>query len=420
MLAEDTSRRGLVTKNILVLWDKAKSFASRLLQPLFDYMAPTVTETLFPQVPTPVKSYVSSVFGTYIMDGEEHEVAKHYTVKEIRLYKCRKHPFHEYIIARVNYQNRNHSYYLRIERTRSRPKADVVEEGDFLNRLPNPSVAEIFREAFQEAKLDESDDDVDSVEETTPSPPATPEPLPSQTGSFYSNSISQSSKSLKSLNGLEAVDSVMGVDSNSFKDDERLETLHTTDLPLARLACLAKIVHDEDPSYSVFRHQCYWYANLIMKVIEKESKSSSKRKEGRVDNSISKLRLRLVKSPRGTWWRIPVGKVEKALVETISAQFEEAWGKHNQRLSALVNGNGNTVRNESDRIRVVQGGEEVEEENLITAGEESRNIEKERRQIDEQRRQMEEEKRQLEEERRRVGEERRQLEEERRILGKQL
>jgi hypothetical protein len=41
-------------------------------------------------------------------------------------------------------------------------------------------------------------------------------------------------------------------------------------LTLYELIRLAKVVHDEDPVYSLLSRQCYWYANTIVEVVKKE------------------------------------------------------------------------------------------------------------------------------------------------------
>jgi hypothetical protein len=39
-------------------------------------------------------------------------------------------------------------------------------------------------------------------------------------------------------------------------------------LSLFELGILANVIHEEDPSYSVFSHQCYWFMGTMFAVVE--------------------------------------------------------------------------------------------------------------------------------------------------------
>ncbi|PPQ97439.1 hypothetical protein CVT26_002849 [Gymnopilus dilepis] len=370
-------------------WYKSKSLFSSLLQPLFDFMTLNAPETLFPQQPMPVESYEAIVAGTNVLNGKDKEAAKNYFVKEIRLYKCKSHPYHEYLIIEVTYRNHSPSAFLRVERTRTQPEEATEEE--FFKRLPRP-LAETFRAALKDAQPENTDDS--TVEEATYPPPVTPSSSSSQTGKFHWDFHSPSSASLKTLNGKPAVDTVISVNPDSLTDDDLWVTLEMNHIPLAQLACLAKIVHDEDPIYSVFRHQCYWYANLIMKVIEKDAKKKSER---RVVNDNDNNMLRLARA-RGTWWRIPVGKVEKKMVEMISEKFKKTW---DQRMTDPITSSGNAVHHDFRETGAANEGDAVEE-NPRKVAELTEMLAEERRGRAEERRAWEEERRAREEAERRL------------------
>ncbi|KAF8880909.1 hypothetical protein CPB84DRAFT_259687 [Gymnopilus junonius] len=155
------------------LGDRFKYLISSLLRPLIIIMAPEPSSSLFPPYPLSVTAYESLVSGSYIFRKDQpNENAEHFRVKEVRLYKCRSHPFHEYVIAHVSSPNIK-SAYLRLERTRVKPKEEDTTEEDFLSRLPNTALADAFKEAISEAEESENFAPEDTP---TPSPPHCPQP----------------------------------------------------------------------------------------------------------------------------------------------------------------------------------------------------------------------------------------------------
>ncbi|KAF8880910.1 hypothetical protein CPB84DRAFT_259688 [Gymnopilus junonius] len=114
-----------------------------------------------------------------------------------------------------------------------------------------------------------------------------------------------------------------------------------------------------------------------MKVIEREPGVSSKgRRQG--DENINLLHL--VRFSRGTWWRIPVGTVEKKLVDTISETFRTRWQQYMSKIqkvnaSAASNNPGKAQADErkqtapSGRIRTGKAGLQAEGETDLTAAE---------------------------------------------------
>jgi len=201
-------------------------------------------------------------------------------VLELRLYKAKLSPEHEYIVAKIS-RPQQPDGLLRIERFADRDingKAD----GDTL-------------QSFQ------------------------------STSSLASSPNTSASSQLSSkVDALDTVSTMRNGEWPSENHDVLIEkAVCKRDCPaiLLHLAILAKIVHDDSPIYRTFSRQCYWYADTIMRVFQSSfSGITSERCE-----------------ESGKWNRIPIYDPEATKnLEDIVCEIKRAFKQRQDYVDKLV------------------------------------------------------------------------------------
>ncbi len=99
-----------------------------------------------------------------------------------------------------------------------------------------------------------------------------------------------------------------------------------TPIPLAHLAILALVVHDKETQYDIFKHQCYWYADMIARVIHKQDQNNASQSY----NSSPQARRYDLNS--GKFNMIPIHSVRPEVVEAI----EDTYAAECNKLATLV------------------------------------------------------------------------------------
>ena len=143
-------------------------------------------------------------------------------VTKIRRYKERSNSEHEYLVAQVSTMQPGELRYIRIERF--------------------------------------SDDQ--TVQFTK---------IPSEKGSLHTVlTPSQTSLPLKDIPARYCARAISGwPNPNDNACIEKLDCKHAS-LILLDLALAAKVVHDYRNMYQLFRHQCFWYSDMIVAILEQE------------------------------------------------------------------------------------------------------------------------------------------------------
>lgn len=109
---------------------------------------------------------------------------------------------------------------------------------------------------------------------------------------------------------------------------KRVETLKPTNLHLCDLAILVASVHDLNAVYSIFHAQRFWFANLIMRIVEKDHQDRIEadnpvffgvgvccgRRESNGDE---------VCSAAGRWYNVRVSRTLLVVVEMVRVQYHE-------------------------------------------------------------------------------------------------
>lgn len=117
----------------------------------------------------------------------------------------------------------------------------------------------------------------------------------------------------------------------------QLETLRPTNLRLCDLAILVAAVHDLNAVYSIFHAQRWWFANLIMRIVEKDHETLeaqapvlSLKRYGLNRNSKDE-----VCSEAGKWYKLRVDRTLSVIVGMLRLQYYEGRRKFDKRVLAF-------------------------------------------------------------------------------------
>ena len=109
---------------------KIKSSLKRFFQPLLNVMASPAPRSIFSNVPVDITMYEHLVIASALSSSPnslESLNPDNYTVEELRIYKSKNNPFHEFLVAVVTSPNSSRTILLRLERTRPRPTDRDIE-----------------------------------------------------------------------------------------------------------------------------------------------------------------------------------------------------------------------------------------------------------------------------------------------------
>lgn len=96
-------------------------------------------------------------------------------------------------------------------------------------------------------------------------------------------------------------------------------------LSLFDLAVLADAVHNHDPLYSIFKHQCFWFARIICDVVAREytcTTITSKANFVAIDD-VFIPRNSYLPNLEGRWIGFKISRVEEAISSVMSANFRK-------------------------------------------------------------------------------------------------
>ena len=112
---------------------------------------------------------------------------------------------------------------------------------------------------------------------------------------------------------------------------KRLETLRPTNLRLCDLAILVVAVHDLNAVYSIFHAQRWWFANLIMRIVEKDHDTLEPQAPVR-RYGLSRYSKDEVCSEAGRWYKLRVDRTLLVIVGMIRLQYYERRRKFDKRV----------------------------------------------------------------------------------------
>ena len=115
----------------------------------------------------------------------------------------------------------------------------------------------------------------------------------------------------------------------------RLETLRPTNLRLCDLAILVAAVHDLNAVYSIFHAQRWWFANLIMRIVEKDHETLEPLAPvgGRNRYGLRRNFKDEVCSEAGRWYKLRVDRTLLVILGMMRLQYYEGRRKFDKRVS---------------------------------------------------------------------------------------
>lgn len=165
------------------------------------------------------------------------------------------------------------------------------------------------------------------------------EPLPFLDGaSLAAGKLLQiSTKSIPSKGHRQAEDRFIGGQNiaHYFHASHNIRQLRPEAMSLFDLAVLADVVHDHDPLYSLFQHQCFWFASLVCEVVESVYVC---RKVGGATGrkSISDICIPpndYLPDLAGRWAGILINKVEEAVSSAVALNFRKCLQEKREEVS---------------------------------------------------------------------------------------
>ena len=247
-----------------------------------------------------------------------------YRVVEVRRYKTiNSLAQHERIIAKVTTAESGVYGYIRFERTRGSTQTVAA----FFSENLTDKLQSVRLALIQDGLQQVSDPPEHNNDFTLKSEPTSKR---SSNGIMLS-SFSSSSDSFKA-DAQDMVAQVDGFPTNSIKKENILvEMLNPRqELLLSDLVVLAHTIHTENPIYSIFKEQCYWFANMIMSVLRCEYGHNGAAVDPvAMDEHIDEVSL----EAGGKWHCIRVNKTTESILRIITSQFRTNLGAFKEQVS---------------------------------------------------------------------------------------
>jgi hypothetical protein len=155
------------------------------------------------------------------------------------------------------------------------------------------------------------------------------------TRNAYSEGSSESSVSESTRwSGLDSTPDDTVSRLSGYQSGKRLETLRPTNLRLCDLAILVGAVHDLNALYSIFHAQRWWFANLIMRIVEKDHETLEPPApvRGMSRYGLSRYSKDEVCSEAGRWYKLRVDRTLLVIVGMIRLQYYEGRRKFDKRV----------------------------------------------------------------------------------------
>jgi hypothetical protein len=116
---------------------------------------------------------------------------------------------------------------------------------------------------------------------------------------------------------------------------KRLESLRPTNLRLCDLAILVTAVHDLNAVYSIFHAQRLWFANLIMRIVEKDHELLEDQAP-MIRFGLNKKSMDEVCSEAGRWYKLRVDRTLWVIVGMIRLQYYEGRRRFDKRVIHVI------------------------------------------------------------------------------------
>ena len=253
------------------------------------------------------------------------DVFKIFLINSITLRKdCLRGVEHEYLVVDILHTDSpSASLAMFLERTAS----DSHPSADELKKNPeNAAIMEGLIDTLRERTLKPSSSTyhiIDSSDSTTTS---RDDSTLSFMDKFSLLSIGVAHVSSQSFSKVYRADDrwTGGQEAASYASSARIvRQISPVSLSLFDLAVLADTVHIHDSTYSIFKSHCYWFANIICDVIEKEYNCTIGAKDELDMDDICIPPNHYLPDLAGRWMGVRVIEVKAAVVSSMASKFQE-------------------------------------------------------------------------------------------------
>ena len=244
-----------------------------------------------------------------------------YQVIEIARYKKKKGPQHEYVVATVKHPDDSISY-LKIERDRANVDANGApvlcpNQLDTPSLSPGEDVSQGFWATWSQV-----------VSKSDPRPLEPPS---------LSGAVAWSTASSRDYPASDVVSPWTPPSAfNVFPDIELLDgdrfEFRDDPLPLVHLAILADTVHKKESLYNLFVTQCYWYSNMIARVLARDKKGTQTNVDCSREDTDD-----CYDPASGRWRSIRVHWVKPKVITAIQNEYHVRRDKFDEEVRTIVN-----------------------------------------------------------------------------------
>lgn len=280
---------------------------------------------------TDVDSYAALIMNTIKAAEDPQAAMKENYIVSITQYKyTRTRSEHEAVYIEFRVAGEDDTHFLCIERMRGRPNPEPLEKTEKKGSLLKNQL-ERLKAALTLAK----DDPSLNASNNTAGPSSRP-------GGESSASFLDSA----SMKSVESLDSMSALSTSTCSADDRVAAcdavpadgvagvtliklnMRPESLTLLNIAIMAKVVRAQDPIYTLFRSQCYWYASLLTRLIMQEPGCIPHLVEDTIDTDLLHVSGETLNgkntnvqpcSPTraGRWQKIKINDVRNGMVEDV-------------------------------------------------------------------------------------------------------
>ena len=292
---------------------------------------------------TDVDSYAALIINTIKAAEDPQAAMKDNYIVSITQHKCTRSPSkHEAVYVEFRVVGEDDTHFLCIERMRGKTNPESLEKTEKKGSLLKNQL-ERLKAALTLAK----DDPSLNASNNTAGPS-------SRLGGESSTSFLDSA----SMKSVESLNSISGLSSSICSADDRVAACNAirTDgvtliklnmrpesLTLLHIAIMAKVVRAQDPIYTLFGSQCYWYASLLTRLIMQEPGCIPHLVEDTIDTDLLLVsgetlngnqdnRQSYSPTLAGRWQKIKINEVRNGMVEDV----RKVYGQELQRFMEQV------------------------------------------------------------------------------------
>jgi len=244
-----------------------------------------------------------------------------YKVVEIARYKKKNGPEHEYVVATIEHPDYGTSY-LKIERDRANVDQNGIPIlGPNQRGMPPPSPGEDLSQGFWATWSE-------AVSTSSPRPLR---PLPSFSAVSASSTSSSKDRPASDVVSPWTPPSVINILSDiELLNGDRF-TFRDDPLPLVHLAILADAVHKKESLYNLFVTQCYWYSNMIARVLARDKIGTQTNREASQEDTDF-----CYDTASGRWRNIRVHWVKPKVITAIQIEYHARRDKFDEEVRTYL------------------------------------------------------------------------------------